>query len=253
MDKHSYEERYALANEMITLMNKSSGYRTIAYGQDKLPKKGGYMLYPNHQGKYDVLGIFNTHKEPVSFVMDEKRSHLILVSEFLALVQGKTIVLNDPRQTIRVFREMAEELKAGKRYILFPEGGYKENNGNVVESFKAGSFKLAQMARVPIVPVALVDSYKVYNSDHYGPVTTYVYYLDPIPYEEYKGMKSVDIAQIVENRIKDKIAEHLASKQKEPKKKFENKTMHADDEKAISEMCETDDVIRNSSEEAICH
>ncbi|MBR4832469.1 MAG: 1-acyl-sn-glycerol-3-phosphate acyltransferase, partial [Butyrivibrio sp.] len=84
------------------------------------------------------------------------------------------------------------------------------NNGNVVEPFKAGSFKVAQMSGVPIVPVALVDSYKVYNSDHVGPVTTYVYYLEPIMYDEYKGMKTKDIALMVENRIKDKIKEHLA-------------------------------------------
>ncbi len=210
IDKHTEEERYALANEMITKMNRSSGYKTICYGLENLPKEGGYMLYPNHQGKYDVLGIFNTHKTPISFIMDEKRSHIILVSEFLELVQGKRLEMDNPRQTIRVFQEMARELQDGRKFILFPEGGYKENNGNVVESFKAGSFKLAQMSKVPIVPVALVDSYRVYNSDKdFGPVTTYVYYMEPIYYDEYKDLKTKDIALMVENRIKDKIAEHL--------------------------------------------
>ncbi|SFP35531.1 1-acyl-sn-glycerol-3-phosphate acyltransferase [Butyrivibrio proteoclasticus] len=210
IDGHTDEERYALANEMVTKMNSSSGYSTEAFGTENLPKEGGYMLYPNHQGKYDVLGIFITHKKPCSFVMDEKRSHIILVSEFLGLVKGKRLVLNDPRQTIRVFHEMAAELKSGRKFILFPEGGYKENNGNIVEKFKAGSFKVAQMAKVPIVPVALVDSYKVYNSDsHYGPTQTYVYYLNPINYYEYKDLKTVEIAKLVEERIKAKIREHF--------------------------------------------
>ncbi|MBE5841995.1 MAG: 1-acyl-sn-glycerol-3-phosphate acyltransferase [Butyrivibrio sp.] len=214
-ERHSEEERYGMANEMIYYMNKSSGYETEAFGTENLPAEGGYMLYPNHQGKYDVPGIFATHKKPCSFVMDEKRSHLVLVSEVMWMVDGKRLELDNPRQTITVFREMAEELKAGRKFILFPEGGYKENNGNVVEPFKAGSFKLAQMAKVPIVPVALVDSYKVFNSDHVGPVKTYVYYLEPIPYEEYKGLKSIEIAQLVEDRIKAKIAEHLASRKAE--------------------------------------
>ena len=65
------------------------------------------------------------------------------------------------------------------------------------------------MAKAPVVPVALVDSYKVYNSDHKGPVTTYVYFLEPINYEEYKDLKTKEIAEIVENRIKEKISEHL--------------------------------------------
>lgn len=209
-EKHTEEECYKLANEMITKMNRSSGYNTITYGQENLPKEGGYMLYPNHQGKYDVLGIFNTHEKPLTFIMDEKRSHIILVNEFLQLVKGKRLEMDNPRQTISVFQEIAQELKDGRKYILFPEGGYKENNRNIVESFKPGSFKLAQMSRTPIVPVALVDSYKVYNSDNFGPVTTYVYYLEPIPYEEYKDLKTKEIAEIVEGRIKAKIAEHMA-------------------------------------------
>ncbi len=211
-ERHSVEERYALANEMVTKMNNSSGYKTITYGQEKLPKEGGYILYPNHQGKYDVLGIFTGHKAPLSFVMDEAKSHIILVAEFLMLVDGKAIGLTDLRQTLRVFQEMAKEIQTtGKKFILFPEGGYKENNRNIVERFKAGSFKVAYMSKAPVIPVALVDSYKVYNSPHKGPVTTYVYYLDPIYYEEYKDMKTAELAEIVEERIKAKIKEHLAS------------------------------------------
>lgn len=206
---HTEKDRYDVARNMVYDMNKSSGYNTIAFGKEKLPSEGGYMLYPNHQGKYDVLGIIASHDQPVTFVMDEKKSHIILVREFLDLLDGKRLKMDDPRQTVTVFKKIAQELKEGRKYILFPEGGYKENNRNIVETFKAGSFKLAQMAKVPIVPVALVDSYKVYNSPHKGPVTTYVYYLDPIPYEEFKNMQTKDIARMVESKIKLKISEHL--------------------------------------------
>ncbi len=189
-------------------MNRSAGYYTIAYGTENLPKEGGYVLYPNHQGKYDVPGIIATHDKPVTFVMDEKRSHIILVNEFIELISGKRLVLNDPRAAITVFQQASEEIKQGRKYILFPEGGYEENNQNVLEAFKPGSFKLAQMAKCPIVPVALIDSYKVFNSGMRGPVTTYAYYLDPIPYEEYKTMKTKDIAEMVEKLITAKIQEH---------------------------------------------
>lgn len=210
-ERHTEEERYAVAKEMVTKMNKSAGYSTIAYGTENLPKEGGYLLYPNHQGKYDVPGIFFTHEKPVSFVMDEKRSHIILVNEFLELVDGKRLVLNDPRQAITVFQQVAAEIQQGRKYILFPEGGYEENNQNVVEEFKPGSFKLAQMAKCPIVPTVLIDSFKVFNSGHKGPATTYIYYLEPIPYEEFKSMKTKDIAKMVEDRIKAKIEEHTKS------------------------------------------
>ena len=69
---------------------------------------------------------------------------------------------------------------------------------------------MALKAKAPIVPIALIDSYKVYNSYHLGPVTTYVHYLKPIPYEEYKNMRTNEIAEMVRQRILDKIAEETA-------------------------------------------
>lgn len=164
-------------------------------------------MYPNHQGKYDVLGIMYTHKSPCSFVMDTKKSHTMLVREFCDLVQAKRLEKDNPRQGINIINEVAEDVAAGKKYILFPEGGYKFNNRNKVYNFKAGSFKIALKSKAPIVPIALVDSYKVFNSFHLGPITTYVHYLEPIYYDEYKDMKSHELAEYVKKKIQDKITE----------------------------------------------
>lgn len=205
--KYSEIERYSLVNYVISFMVKSGKIRTEAYGLENLPKEGGYMMYPNHQGKYDVLGIVRTHKKPCSFVMDKDKSYTILVREFVDLLQAKRLEKDNPRQGITIINQVAKEVANGKRYILFPEGGYKFNNKNELGEFKAGSFKIALKSKAPIVPVALIDSYKVFNSFHFGPITTYVYYLKPIAYEEYKDLKTQEIAELVKNRIQEKITE----------------------------------------------
>jgi 1-acyl-sn-glycerol-3-phosphate acyltransferase len=210
-EKYSEEQRYKLVHHVIYLMKKTGKITTKAYGTENLPETGGYVMFPNHQGKYDVVGIMYTHEKPCSFVMDKKKSHTILIREFIDLVQGQRLEIDNPRQGINVINQVAKEIEQGKKYILFPEGGYKFNNRNKVAEFKAGSFKIALKAKCPIVPVALIDSYKVFNSWHLGPVTTYVYYLEPIYYEEYKGMKTQDLAKMVSSRIEDKINEVLAS------------------------------------------
>ena len=208
-EKYTEEQRYALVHHVIYLMNKTGKITTEAYGLENLPQEGGYMMYPNHQGKYDVLGIINTHKEPCSFVMDKNKSHTMLVREFCDLVQGKRLEKDNPRQGLTIINEVAKDVKNGKRYVLFPEGGYKFNNKNKVQDFKAGSFKIALKSHVPIIPIALIDSYKVFNSFHFGPVTTQVHYLKPIEYDEYKDMKTKDIAALVKERIEEKIKEIL--------------------------------------------
>lgn len=202
--RYTEEQRYSLVQHAIYLMNKTGKINTVETGAENLPKQGGYMMYPNHQGKYDVLGIMYTHKSPCSFVMDKRKSHTILVREFCDLVQAKRLEKDNPRQGITIINQVAKEVAAGKKYILFPEGGYRFNNKNKVCDFKAGSFKIALKSHAPIVPIALIDSYKVFNSFHIGPITTYVHYLKPICYEEYKGMKTQEIADLVKIRIEEK-------------------------------------------------
>lgn len=44
-EKYSAEERYELARHCIRLMKVTGGIHTKAYGQENLPKEGGYMMY----------------------------------------------------------------------------------------------------------------------------------------------------------------------------------------------------------------
>lgn len=209
-DKHSEEECYALAKHCIRLMKLTGAISTKAYGTEHLPNEGGYMMYPNHQGKYDVFGIIHTHAKPCSVVMDKNKSYTIFVKEAVDLLNGKRLDKKDVRQALTVINDVAKEVALGKRYILFPEGGYEFNNKNKVCDFKAGSFKIALKTKAPIVPVALIDSYRVFNSFWCGPVRTQVHYLEPILYEEYGTMKTQEIAALVQERITHKINEVLS-------------------------------------------
>lgn len=206
-NQYSDEERYDYARHVVGLMQKTGAIRTEAYGTENLPKEGGYMMYPNHQGKYDVYGIIATHKNPCTFVMDKAKSYTIFIKEALEMLGGKRLDKEDVRQALTVINEITEEVKAGARFILFPEGDYEFDNKNTLQDFKAGCFKIALKSKVPVVPVVLIDSYKVFNSYHVGSVTTQVHYLEPIFYEEYKGLKTKELAALVREKIQEKIEE----------------------------------------------
>ena len=49
-------------------------------------------------------------------------------------------------------------------------------------------------AKAPIVPVALIDSYVPFDRNTIRKTTVQVHYLKPMYYEEYKDMKSTEIA-----------------------------------------------------------
>lgn len=206
-EKYSEEACYEYMKYVIEFMQRTGHIRTEGYGMDKLPKDGGYMMYPNHQGKYDAYGIVSVHEKPCTVVMDKAKSYAIFIKEVIDMLKGKRMDIHDTRQALTIINEVAEEVANGRRYILFPEGGYTKDKKNNLGDFKPGCFKIALKSKVPIVPVVLIDTYKVYNSWQITPVTTQVYFLDPIYFEEYKNMKTPQIAEMVKERIQKKLAE----------------------------------------------
>lgn len=204
-EHYSEADRYNIARRMIAIMKRNGRIHTNAYGIENLPDAGGYVMYANHQGKYDTLGIIGAHQNPCTIMMDEKRSHLILADQFMTLLKGCRLDKTSMKTQMSAILKVTSEVKDGRRYIIFPEGGYKENH-NHVEAFLPGAFKCAMKAKSPIVPVALVDSYKPFGVNSLKKVTTQVHFLEPLYYDTYKDMTSREISELVRNKIVEAIA-----------------------------------------------
>ncbi len=206
-ENYKEDEGYAYVKYVIDIMQKTGHVRTEGFGMEHLPKEGGYMLYPNHQGKYDAYGIVSLMDQPCSVVMDQAKSNGLFIRQVIDLLRGKRMDIHDTRQALTIINEMTKEVSEGRRFILFPEGGYTKTQKNTMGEFKPGCFKISLKSKTPIVPVVIWDSYKVYNSWQLTPVTTQVHFLKPIPYEEFRGMKTLEIADMVKERIQQKLDE----------------------------------------------
>ena len=206
VDKYTEEDNYEFLRWIVFRANKGGNVTIDVHGQENIPKQDGFMFFPNHQGLYDVLAIVEACTHPFSVVAKKEVENVPFLKQVFKIMKAFMIDREDVRQAMKIILEISEEAAKGKRFILFPEGGY-DHNRNTVEDFKAGSFKSAVRAKVPIVPVALIDSYKVFNSFGFGKVTTQVHFLEPIPYEEYQGMKTFEIAALVKSRIEAVIEE----------------------------------------------
>ena len=203
------ERRYRMARRCIKIMMRHGRIETESTGQEYLPEEGGYVMYSNHQGKYDTLGIMISHPKPCTIVMDYNRSQLPIVDAFIDLVNGKRLDKSDMKSQVRTILEIAEEVKKGRRYIVFPEGGY-DHNKNDLQAFLPGSFKCATRVKAPIVPVAIIDSYKPFGINSLRKVKTQVHFLPPIRFEEYGSMTTAEIAEMVKSRIAEEIHARLS-------------------------------------------
>lgn len=206
-EKYTEAEKYDYIRYIVGLMKKTGRIRTECFGTENLPENGGYVLYPNHQGKYDAYSLVDVHEKPLSLVMDREMSYFIFVSEIVDVLRGKRMDIHSSRQGLAIMKQIAQEVSEGRRYIIFPEGAYDNHKHNSLWDFKPGCFKAATKAKAPIVPVALVDSYQVYNSWKLTPVKTQVHFLEPLYFEDYQDMNTHQIAELVKSRIQKKLTE----------------------------------------------
>jgi len=206
-EEYTDADGYDYVRYIIGLMQKTGFIKTERFGEELLPEEGGYVLYPNHQGKYDAYSIVSVHDKPLSVMMNREQSYYPLVSDIVDVLRGKRLDVESPRHGLKIISEIADEVSQGRRYIIFPEGTYDDQKHNTLWDFKPGCFKAAVKAKAPIVPVALVDSYKAYNSWQITPVKTQVHFLEPITYAQYRDLNTIQIAAIVKDRIQKKLDE----------------------------------------------
>lgn len=211
---YSEVDRYLLAQDVMDRVRRTARVTTLYEGQERLPKENGYMMFSNHQGKYDALGILLGHDHPCSVLMDHKRSQMFIAKQFVDLLGGQRIERNRPRQQIRVLSDMAREVREGRNYLIFPEGGYSKKRDNRLEEFQYGCFVAAIKAECPIVPVLILDSYKPFGRNSLKKVTTRVVFLPTIPYEEYAGMKPKQLCAYVKDRIQEELDRREKNTQK---------------------------------------
>lgn len=205
-EKYSESDCYRIGLNLVNMIKKRGRITTIVTGQKNLPQQGGYIMYANHQGKYDALGILSSHENTCTLVMDKETSESLINNLFINLIKGKRLDKKDPRQQVKIIQEVAEEINQGRRYLLFPEGGYADNR-NRLQEFHNGSFKIPLMTKCPIIPVVIYDSYCAFTGNTLRKVQTQVHYLEPIYYEEYREMKTKDLCLLVYDKICHKIDE----------------------------------------------
>lgn len=199
-DEVSFEKAYACVKKVTIAANKAGRVKIESHGLENIPKENGFIFFPNHQGLYDVLAVLESCPVPFAFVIKKEASNVILLKQVSEALGSLAIDREDIRQSMKVIQEVTKQVKGGKNFLIFAEGT-RSKEGNKLQDFKGGSFKSAVKAQCPIVPCALIDAYKPFDQKSIKPVTVKIIYLPPIYYNEYKGMKTVEIAAEVKKRI----------------------------------------------------
>lgn len=130
-------------------------------GEELIPQDTAVVFVGNHQGYLDIPVMLGFVNKPKAFISKIEILKIPLLSTWMKLMQCTFLDRKNPRQSIKAMQEAVETVKKGYSLVIFPEG--TRSRGGPVAEFKAGSFKLALKAGVPIVPVTIDGTWRLFE------------------------------------------------------------------------------------------
>jgi 1-acyl-sn-glycerol-3-phosphate acyltransferase len=138
-----------------------AGGTVMVHGLENVPRNTPVVFIGNHQSYLDIpilLGFIDVKK---AFIAKIELLSIPGLAGWMKLMQCTFLDRKNMRQSVQAIQEAVQTVRDGHPLVIFPEG--TRSRGNTVGEFKAGSFKLALQAGVPIVPFTLDGSWRLFE------------------------------------------------------------------------------------------
>jgi 1-acyl-sn-glycerol-3-phosphate acyltransferase len=142
----------------------AQGLKFTITGSEHFPRHGGAVLVMNHVGYFDfAYAGLAAHPSGrlVRFMAKEQVFHHRISGP---LMRGMHHIPVDRGAGASSFRAAVGALKAGEIVGVFPEATI--SRAFELKDFKSGAIRMAQAADVPLLPMAIWGSQRVWTKDH---------------------------------------------------------------------------------------
>lgn len=172
-------------------------------GLDNIPANTPVLFVGNHQSYFDIPALVAIIDKPIGFIAKIELKKIPIFSKWITSIGSVFIDRNDIRQSLKAIIQSTDNLKNGLSMVIFPEGTRSKSDD--MGDFKKGSLKPAVKANVPIIPVAINGTHRIYESNKSGikKATIRITFGEPIMYSELPKEIQRDSGNYVQNIIKD--------------------------------------------------
>jgi len=124
-------------------------------GVENVPATGGLVLAPNHVSFMDPVLVTIPIHRPLHYMALEPFFRVRGLGPLMRWCRAFPV--RDEETDRGAVRTALRLLAAGEPLVVFPEGG--RSTDGALQPFRPGAFRLALVARVPVVPVTIAGAF----------------------------------------------------------------------------------------------
>lgn len=159
--KESRKQIFNMMQQLSKNLLRSTGMDLEVLGRENLPKEGPVLYVATHKSVFDIVILMTLLEEPAIFIGKKEVASMPFVNKWFDALGCIYVDREDMREALKSIMEGIKEIKNGQSIVLFPEG--TRNMGDEIKPFKEGGFRLATKTKVPVIPIALSNTYKVFE------------------------------------------------------------------------------------------
>ena len=187
----------------------ASGTKVTVIGREKIPEDRPVLYTSNHRGVFDIVACYPYTKGLCGFVGKKELEKIPVFRIWLRLVHVHFLDREDNRAAMQTIMDGTEEIKNGISMWICPEG--TRNKGEGLLEFKGGSFRMADRANAPVVPVAITHADDVLEKHFPWVHATHIVveFGDPIDMAQLDRVEKRNIQVTVQNIVSDMYEKNL--------------------------------------------
>lgn len=187
--------------EGFSIINFYAGIRPVVTGLEKIPRDTRFLYVCNHRSIFDPLIVADKLRDyNISFISKPSNMNLPLVSRVAYAAGYLPIDRENDRNALKTILTAADYLKRDICSIgIYPEGTRSKTKDLL--PFHAGSLKIAQRAKAPIVVAAVHGTEKVTHMKLFSFEKVWLDILEVIPPETVCSMRTDALAEHIRGII----------------------------------------------------